>query len=200
MPVVITNDPSSAKRSAHEVMVINADNNGTLKTTIDDIEAQTTYRETFLISQDPDGIFNMIKTLFQPVQAAGGIVRSPQGAILLIFRHGKWDLPKGKIEKGESIAEAAEREVKEECGIKALLNNGFYGTSYHTYWQHNQRMLKITYWYDMACSDPENINPQTEEGIETIRWMDTQGVERAMSNTYPNLYPILEFYSKQLPL
>ncbi len=200
MPVLITADAPSAASRASDVKVINADNNNTLKATIDNIEALTTYQETYLVSSNPEAIFAIVKSLFQPVEAAGGIVWNPQGAILLIFRHGKWDLPKGKIETGEAIPDAAQREVKEECGVQALMVNNFYCTSYHTYWQRNQRMLKITYWYDMSCEDPENINPQTEEGIETIRWMDTQGLQRAMDNTFPNLYPILQAYSTKVPL
>jgi 8-oxo-dGTP pyrophosphatase MutT (NUDIX family) len=199
LPVYITSDPSPVNENDEDVKIINADNNDTLKATIDDIEASTTYHVTYLVSQYPNTIFDIIKSLFKPVEAAGGIVWNPQGAILLIFRHGKWDLPKGKIENGEATDEAAIREVSEECGVQELTVNSFYGTSYHTYWQHNQRMLKITYWYDMSCFDPENINPQTEEGIETIRWMDNQGLNRAIENTFPNLFPILKSYSEKVP-
>lgn len=121
------------------------------------------------------------------MEASGGMVWSKEKALLLIFRHNKWDLPKGKIEDEEAPEETALREVKEECGIQELTLNEFIKTSYHTYWQHDNRFLKITYWFELLCNDPQNINPQTEEGIETIRWMDANGLHKALENTFPNL-------------
>jgi 8-oxo-dGTP pyrophosphatase MutT (NUDIX family) len=200
MPVVVTANPPDGVYDETAILTFNTDHSDRLKETIDNIEADTKHKIAYLVTPDPDATFQAFKSHFQPVEAAGGIVWNPDGAILLIFRHGKWDLPKGKIEQNESIAEAAEREVAEECGIRELTLNHFYGTSYHTYWQFNQRMLKITYWYDMSCTDPQNINPQTEEGIETIRWMDTQGLQRAMDQTFPNLYGIFDNYLKRVPL
>ena len=198
--MIITNSPPYGAYDDTNILVVNADYPDQIKQSIDKAETDPAYHSTYLVATNPDQAFQAFQSYFQPVEAAGGIVWSPYGAILLIFRHGKWDLPKGKLEQGESISEAAEREVAEECGIKALTLNYFYGTSYHTYWQFNQRMLKITYWYDMSCTDPQNINPQTEEGIETIRWMDTQGLQRAMGQTFPNLYDILSRYLKRVPV
>ena len=65
--------------------------------------------------------------------AAGGLVTNPQGQILWIFRRGFWDLPKGKVEKMESIEEAALREVEEECGIKQLVLDKLIDKTYHIY-------------------------------------------------------------------
>lgn len=200
MPVVITDDPHDGLSQSNHTVVINIGYKNDLKSVIDDIEAEPAYQQAYLVTPDPAHAFRVFKRHFQPVEAAGAIVWSPHGTILLIFRHGKWDLPKGKIEPNEGTAEAAEREVAEECGVRELTLNHFYGTSYHTYWQFNQRMLKITYWYDMSCTDPQNINPQTEEGIETIRWMDTQGLQKAMDQTFPNLYGIFDNYLKRVPL
>lgn len=200
MPVIMTDDPPYGIYNDPFVIAVNVNNSYKLKPTIDEIEANDDYQAAYLVTPFPDKLFEEFKTFFNLVEAAGGIVWNPQGAILLIYRHNRWDLPKGKIEYNESIAQAAEREVAEECGVQLLDVNYYFGTSYHTYWQHNQRMLKVTYWYDMTCRDPENINPQTEEGIETIRWMDTQGLKRAMDNTFPNLYSILNAYMQRVPI
>jgi 8-oxo-dGTP pyrophosphatase MutT (NUDIX family) len=51
------------------------------------------------------------------IKAGGGIVVNEQNEVLLIYRRGKWDLPKGKLDDGETIEECALREVKEETGL-----------------------------------------------------------------------------------
>ena len=118
MPVVVTANPPDGAYDETAILTFNTDHSDRLKETIDNIEADTKHKIAYLVTPDPDATFQAFKSHFQPVEAAGGIVWNPDGAILLIFRHGKWDLPKGKIEQNESIAEAAEREVAEECGMR----------------------------------------------------------------------------------
>jgi ADP-ribose pyrophosphatase YjhB (NUDIX family) len=50
------------------------------------------------------------------VMAAGGLVENEHGEILLIYRKKHWDLPKGKLDAGETLEECAVREVEEETG------------------------------------------------------------------------------------
>jgi 8-oxo-dGTP diphosphatase len=57
-----------------------------------------------------------------PVECAGAVVRDQEGRLLLVRRGhepglGTWSLPGGRIEPGESAAEAAAREVREETGL-----------------------------------------------------------------------------------
>ena len=107
------------------------------------------------------------------VVAAGGYVvragkKKPE--VLLIYRRGKWDLPKGKLEKGESIETCALREVQEEVGIKKLKMLTPAGTTFHTYPEKGRLKLKTTYWYLMHTPET-SFTPQTEEDIEAVAWV-----------------------------
>lgn len=126
------------------------------------------------------------------IEAAGGMVKNSDANWLFIHRNGKWDLAKGKLESFEQPEEAATREVSEECGIsepdleKKLLN------TYHTYSQHGQRVLKRTYWYLMNYSLNEEPIPQTEEGIDEVRWVNTSGIKELINESYPSIVRVVE--------
>lgn len=132
-----------------------------------------------------------------PVSAAGGIVfkytdAKTEPEVLMIFRNGVWDLPKGKLEKGERIEMCAVREVAEEVGsgIPAIVKK--LGTTYHEYSEKRKLMGKTTYWYSMIFTQSENLKPQLEEGIEKIEWVEiSEAVDRA---GYENLKQILKKY------
>lgn len=135
--------------------------------------------------------FHAFKTLFKIVEAAGGMVQSETGKTLWIHRLGKWDLPKGKIEKGESNDEAALREVEEECGITDLKLGTFVGTTYHTYEHKGKFVLKPTYWYQMHVKGEPQLTPQTEEAILDCRWLSDMEVENmALKDTYGSITEI----------
>ncbi len=185
--MILTNSELTSTEEEKDTLIIKDADQDKIKDSIDYAEAHPFHSSIILHSKDIGSLFRQFKEFFQVIEAAGGMVWSPEGALLLIYRHQRWDLPKGKIEAGEDPDEAAKREVKEECGIRDLHLNGYVQASYHTFWQHDQRVLKITYWFDILCQDPQNINPQTEEGIETIRWVDNNGLEKALENTFPNL-------------
>jgi 8-oxo-dGTP pyrophosphatase MutT (NUDIX family) len=124
------------------------------------------------------------------VKAAGGIVKNDANELLMIHRLGKWDLPKGKMDKGEIPTQTAVREVEEECNIKVkLLDKAC--TSWHTYTFKGKSVLKQTKWYHMECLDDSEMRPQQEEDIEDIRWMDAAKVEAAILNTYLSIIYIL---------
>ncbi|MBP9151638.1 MAG: NUDIX hydrolase [Flavobacteriales bacterium] len=110
---------------------------------------------------------------FKIVEAAGGLVKNSNGDWLFIHRNGMWDLPKGKMEKGESIEECAVREVAEECGIAEPTIIRPLSTTYHTYTLKGQRVLKPTYWFLMKSNDTSELIPQTEEGISEVKWIAT---------------------------
>lgn len=132
-----------------------------------------------------------------PVSAAGGIVfqwksEKTGPEVLMIFRNGVWDLPKGKLENGEAIEMCAVREVAEEVGsgIPAIVKK--LGTTYHEYSEKEKLMGKTTHWYSMVFTKSEVLDPQTEEGIEKIEWVDiSEAKERA---GYENLREILKKY------
>lgn len=124
---------------------------------------------------------------FVLITAAGGVVENEKGELLFIYRNGKWDMAKGKTEKGENMEECALREVKEECGIKKLNSLGFLITTYHTYNHVNSFYLKQTDWFSMTCSSKENLVPQKEEGIEKIAWFPKIDLSCPMAGTYASI-------------
>ena len=139
---------------------------------------------------------SFIKSRFTVIKAAGGIVVKDDKA-LFIFRLGKWDLPKGKFDKGETPAQCALREVEEECGIKVKLGPKIINT-WHTYTQDRKSILKKTYWYVMESTNDSGMKPQKEEGIVDIRWMGHQEAKTALINSYPSMrYLFKQFLKKQ---
>ena len=133
------------------------------------------------------------------IPAAGGIVRNLQRELLFIRRFGKWDLPKGKIEKGETMAEAALREVEEECGIGNLHIDTQLPTTFHIYRspylpESNNWVWKETFWFEMYHTGSEIPKPQTEEDITEIRWFREDQLNEVYRETYGNLKELLSSY------
>jgi len=134
-----------------------------------------------------DAFFKQFKVL----EAAGGIVQNEEKDLLFINRLGKWDLPKGKIEKNEKEEEAAVREVTEETGVTGLQLKKKIGETYHVYDAFGKHFLKLTHWYHMTCSSNQVLVPQTEEDITDIKWVKTLHIKEPMENTYPSIKDIL---------
>ena len=140
-----------------------------------------------------DLIWASFKSNFEIIKAAGGLVVNNQ-RILMIFRNGKWDLPKGKLEIGESIDVCAKREVQEECGLNDLEIVDKLMNTYHIYEHKGQSILKETQWYLMTSSQNEDISPQIEEGIEKVTWVKKEDVNIHLENTYENIKRVFEKY------
>lgn len=128
---------------------------------------------------------------FKVIEAAGGIVQNEKKEILFINRLGKWDLPKGKIEKGEKEEACALREVTEETGVTGLHLKKKVGETYHVYDEFGKHFLKISHWYHLTCSSKQGLQPQTEEHITEIKWVKTLNIKEPMTNTYPSIKDIL---------
>jgi 8-oxo-dGTP pyrophosphatase MutT (NUDIX family) len=129
---------------------------------------------------------------FKLVKAAGGLVTNKAGDILLIFRRGKWDLPKGKLDDGESLQECALREVKEETGLMKIEMENEINTTYHTYVEFGKHILKESHWYKMLSKGNEDFNPQFEEDITEIRWVKKHDLKKYLDNTFPAIISILK--------
>jgi len=125
------------------------------------------------------------------IEAAGGLVFNNDGDILMIFRNGKWDLPKGKLEIGESVEECAIREVEEECGILDLIIENKIKDTYHTYVLEGENILKKTYWYKMKTDYSAKLVPQIEEGITKASWVDKDQISKKLKNSYGNISDVL---------
>ncbi|MCU0434457.1 MAG: NUDIX domain-containing protein [Bacteroidia bacterium] len=149
------------------------------------------FPEVLLIHEDVNTLLRDFENSCTVIEAAGGRVTNAEGKTLMIFRSGKWDLPKGKIDPGESASEAALREVEEECGISGLSIVKELITTWHTYMQGNEPVIKKTYWFQMQCTDTRKLIPQAEEGITQAEWLDDVGLYQALKNTYRSVADVL---------
>lgn len=128
---------------------------------------------------------------FNVVQAAGGIVLNEQDEILFMFRRGKWDLPKGKLDPGESLEECAVREVKEETGLSEVTLQHFLLTTFHTYEENSSHILKESYWYVMQAAGKQELIPQHEEDIYEVKWVRKEHLQEVLSNSYPSICDVI---------
>jgi ADP-ribose pyrophosphatase YjhB (NUDIX family) len=127
-------------------------------------------------------------SFFKIIEAAGGVVRNEKNEILVIFRSGKWDLPKGKIDKRkETIKEAAFREVREETGLKALTVRRKLMTTYHLYFRKERMILKQTYWFEMFAESSSKLIPEAKEDISIVAWVKKEEIPGILKNTYHSL-------------
>ncbi|MBO5764271.1 MAG: NUDIX domain-containing protein [Bacteroidales bacterium] len=139
-----------------------------------------------------DCVFEKICSEFNQINAGGGLVRNSAGEYLLIFRNGKWDLPKGKQEAGEDIKVTAVREVEEECGIDSLELGNLLCVTHHTYRMNGEFMLKHTFWYNMEYKGDASLKPQTEENIEMCKWVKGDEIAELVKDTYPSIKRVFE--------
>jgi len=144
----------------------------TLLQVIDTLEKTQSKDSITIYAQDYDQLVIDFNKLFKIVEAAGGVVFNPKGEILTMFRRDSWDLPKGKIDKGETKELAAVREVQEETGLQQVERDSLLHTTYHTFKNRKgKRVLKPTYWYLMTTKEYD-IQPQVEEDIELVQWLN----------------------------
>jgi len=148
--------------------------------------------EVYFINPNAKLLTELFLSMFTIIDAAGGLVRNENGLWLFIYRNGKWDLPKGKIEKGEKIKTAAIREVEEECGISKLKIVKELPSTYHIYSLEEKTVLKRTYWFEMTCADASPLVPQTEEGITDVKWFNLEEVQQALKNTYGSIKEVVK--------
>jgi len=144
-----------------------------------------------LCYKDPAALFLLFSSFYQIIQSAGGVVRHRSGKYLFIKRFGKWDLPKGKIETGETPEVAALREVIEECGIDNLKIVRPLLPTYHTYKLEGNRILKKTWWFFMDYSGALDTKPQIEEGITEASWLVPSQFDMVLENTYRSIAELI---------
>jgi 8-oxo-dGTP pyrophosphatase MutT (NUDIX family) len=131
-------------------------------------------------------------------KAGGGFVYNKKGEVLFIFRNGKWDLPKGGIEKGEDIEATAMREVEEETGVNKLRITSKLQKTYHIFKRNGKYKLKITHWFEMFSDFEGTPHGQIEEGIEKVAWLNPEQIKEALTNSYENIK--LLFEEKEKPM
>jgi 8-oxo-dGTP pyrophosphatase MutT (NUDIX family) len=155
-----------------------------IKPILDIFEKNKIIDQLHVYSEDLEHLFKIFSSFFK--------IKAPDDKILVIKRRGKWDLPKGKIEPGESNEEGALREVEEECGISNLELKKLITTTYHTYTLNNEAILKRTFWYDMEHSSNSKLTPQTEEEISEVKWLSENDINMVLKNTFPSIIEVLK--------
>ena len=140
-----------------------------------------------IIAKDTQKTFKKLLKLMPNIIAAGGKVVNSKNEILFIYRNKKWDLPKGKAERNENIAETALREVKEETGIKDISITKPLQVTYHIFKKNKKYRLKITYWFEMMSSNVNQLVPQLDEGITRAEWISPSEIEKIKTKCYANI-------------
>ncbi len=162
-----------------------------LKQYLDLLDKNKNVRAVVIFYENLEMLWAGFQACFKSLEAAGGFVQNAQNELLVFFRRGSWDLPKGKIDDGETPEQAAVREVEEETGLVNLILGNFLAHTYHTYELKGERILKKTWWYRMKTADTQLV-PQTEEDIEEIRWVEPKAWLASGAVVYPNIRDIVE--------
>jgi 8-oxo-dGTP pyrophosphatase MutT (NUDIX family) len=148
-----------------------------------------------MICDNKKEVADRIKAMYKVMKAAGGVVLK-DNKWLLMYRRKKWDLPKGKLDRGEKSKAAAVREIEEETGVKAKVR-GKICTTWHTYTFQNSRILKRTKWYVLECIDDTAMQPQAEEDIEKLEWLPYVEVQKILVNSYSSIRFVAEYLHKK---
>jgi hypothetical protein len=151
-----------------------------------------TVTEVYLYHSNPNKFEKHFFRTFPFVEAAGGLVQHEDGRFLFIYRNNKWDLPKGKIEKNETLIKAAKREVSEETGVTDLEIKRPLPITYHIYNANGKFKVKKTYWYLMKSKFNGSLIPQFEENIKMAVWKGINEIPKLMENAYENIKIVLK--------
>ena len=165
-------------------------NSHTIKTMIHEMQDEKVQAGVF-IHKDLEELKKAFFKKFTIVIAAGGLVTNEKKEILLIFRRGKWDMPKGKLDKGETIEECAVREVEEETGLQNVKLISPLAITYHTYHEGTRFILKESHWYNMKVSGKQVLIPQTAEDIHEIKWVKKEDLKEYLDNAFPSIKDVL---------
>ena len=147
----------------------------------------TDLQAVHLIGKNPEKLLRQFLKLLPNVVAGGGKVYNAKNEILFIYRNDKWDLPKGRAERQESIEETAIREVEEETCVTGLKITKPLPTTYHIFKRNGKHRIKVTYWFEMKTDFEGELSPQENEGITKVEWLDDEASQKALENSYANI-------------
>lgn len=154
-----------------------------------------------LLSSNIDGVAivddeaTLLKELlwsFYSLHSAGGVVLNENNELLMIYRRGKWDLPKGKQDDGEHIETCAIREVKEETGLVNVSLEKKITNTMHIYPMSGNYILKHTAWYEMSSTSKEILIAQKEEQIEKVVWVNKKEIPQLLANSFKTISDVLK--------
>lgn len=154
------------------------------------------YRSICLYGFREEILLRKLQKNLKFIEAAGGVVLNDAGEILFIYRFDRWDLPKGKIEKGESASAGALREVREECGIVYIEPIRELEKTYHIYKLDEVYVLKTTYWFLMHAAGEQELIPQVEEAITKVKWVAESALGSVLKDTYANIRMLIANFNK----
>ncbi len=149
-----------------------------------------------IVTTDPQEAFFHFFDGYLKIPAAGGLVRNEIHELLLIKRHGMWDIPKGKIDMGEDKETACVREIEEECGITGPVIQSYLTETYHTMRYKGRKALKHTYWYILDYQGDEELIPAKEEGISKVKWQSLEFLVSIKGRTYGSINDVIDAYVK----
>ncbi len=191
-PLVITDNEQDFFEGGNYRMV--DDTPEAIATAIETLEKSVKLSAPFglmVMCEDANRTFAAFSKPYEKITAAGGLVYNEKAELLLILRQGKWDLPKGKVDEGETIPEAAVREVQEECSIDRIQLGPLLTQTFHTYILDNRKVLKTTHWYRMLAKDYRRMSPQLEENITELKWFNPEELDLQSLDTYNSIRELL---------
>ena len=163
----------------------------TIKSMIHEMQDTSVHAGVFF-HKDLKELKNAFFKKFTLVRAAGGFVLNENDAVLIMFRRGKWDLPKGKMDKKETFEECAVRETEEETGLKNIKLRSPLITTYHTYHEGSKYVLKETKWFTMNVNGEQKLTPQATEQITKLEWVDKNDLKKHLQNSFPSVNDVLQ--------
>jgi ADP-ribose pyrophosphatase YjhB (NUDIX family) len=178
-------------------LLANVSSAAELKLLYDELITKKELEEICFYNPDEPVLLQWFSAMFRVITAAGGLVLNKNAEVLVIRRHGKWDLPKGKVEKNEPLEMAAIREVEEECGVSGLTITRKLVTTYHTYFLEEKAVLKPTHWFLMSTGSVDRLVPQKEEGITDVKWMAVSELDEAMKDTYGSIAEVVRAFHRK---
>lgn len=181
LPLILTNELSEISNSKYFLL-----NGDAVREAINAL-AKKKLTEAYIYHPNHEEILKKFCKTIPKEVAAGGVVTNTKGKVLFIYRNDKWDLPKGKLDKGETIAECAIREVEEETGVKKLKIENFLNTTYHIFKRNGKYRLKEVHWFAMKTTYEGKLKGQASEGIEKVKWKGPNKIKKALTNSYVNI-------------
>lgn len=194
-PIYITDELSAElklKSTQQNVLFITDEHKIIVETILDELKKDK--EEVIILVDKIEKAKAIFFSHFASIEAAGGIVQNEKKELLFIFRKGKWDLPKGKLEKNETPEICAAREIEEETGVKDLVLKNKIGETYHIYEENKIMILKTSHWFYLISKGKQHTAAQTEEDISEVKWINTRNIKEPMANTYQNIKDILSVF------
>jgi len=162
----------------------------TVKSMIHEMQKPSVHAGVFF-NNDLEELKGTFFKKFTMVKAGGGFILNENNAVLMMFRRGKWDLPKGKLDKKETIEECAVRETEEETGLKNIELISPLITTHHTYHEGTKSIMKETSWFRMKVTGDQKLVPQTSEQISKLEWVNKDDLEKYKKNSFPSVIDVL---------